>query len=374
MFNLDRSKNDTSITLDLLRAVAAQMVCVGHATSFFISKSRPTRFPYIQNVGVLLFFLISGFLITYTLIERSSRNHGYGFPQFFIERFARIYSGLVPALAIIAIIDGATIYWTADPVISRYFSAKTMIANLLMQEGYRGIFPNTLQWSAFGSASPLWTLGIEWHIYLFVGSLFFMTMRPKSIPFLLPIALFYGQTPVHFLLGAFQPDGVGTGLFSLWLCGSLVFFLMRVQVVGFAPAVALGVCGAVGFTAFAHAGAEYEFKLYPLLAAAFLGLVAATQSTHLLASPRLKKSISFFADYSFSLYLVHHTIMYAIWTTSSNRGIMMFAVAILISNLVAIGLAEIGEKNHRKLARALNSQDPDRPKPDRNHLSLAQPD
>jgi hypothetical protein len=34
MLKLDRKANDTSLALDLLRAVAAQMVCVGHAINF----------------------------------------------------------------------------------------------------------------------------------------------------------------------------------------------------------------------------------------------------------------------------------------------------------------------------------------------------
>ena len=89
MFSLERSKNDTSVALDLLRAIAAQMVCVGHAINFFAWDRRLTRLPLLQNVGVLLFFLISGFLITYTLFERS-RDPGYGFWQFCVERFARI--------------------------------------------------------------------------------------------------------------------------------------------------------------------------------------------------------------------------------------------------------------------------------------------
>ncbi len=355
MFSLDRSKNDTSATLDLLRAIAAQMVCIGHGISFFVSEWRPTRLPYMQNVGVLLFFLISGFLITYTLAERS-RNPGYGFLQFFIERFARIYSGLVPALAIIAIIDGVTIYLTHDPIVLRYFTLNTMIANILMMQAYRGVSLDALQWPAFGSASPLWTLAVEWHIYLFVASLFFMAVRPRSIPFLVPIAIFFGPTPIHFLFGAFQPDGVGKGLFTLWLGGSLVYLAMRSSVMKFVPAVAISVCGAFGFTIFAHAGAEYELRLYPLLIAVFFGLVAATQSTHVLSSPKLGKSIGFFADYSFSLYLVHYTIMYAVWTISSSRGIIVFATAVLVSNLVAIGLAEIGEKNHRRIARSLNQK------------------
>jgi peptidoglycan/LPS O-acetylase OafA/YrhL len=354
MFSLDRSKNDTSITLDLLRAVAAQMVCIGHAISFFVPQWRPTQLPYMQNAGVLLFFLISGFLITYTLIERS-KDPGYGFWQFFIERFARIYSGLIPALAFVAIVDGVTIYLTADPVISRYFTFKTMIANIFMLEGYRGMFPETLQWSTFGSASPLWTLGIEWQIYLFVASLFFMAVRSRSILFLIPVALFFGQTPIHFLFGAFQPDGVGRGLFTLWLYGSLIYFAVRSSAIGVFPAAVLGVCGAIGFTALAHTGAEYDLKLYPLLAAAFLGLIVISQSSHSLASPRIGKPVKFLADYSFTLYLVHHTIMYAMWTVFPDRGLVMFTIAVGVSNLVAIGLAGIGEKHHRKMAKTLKN-------------------
>jgi hypothetical protein len=34
----------------------------------------------------------------------------------------------------------------------------------------------------------------------------------------------------------------------------------------------------------------------------------------------------------------------------------MFTVAIISSNLVAVGLAEIGEKHHRKIAKALNGR------------------
>ncbi len=307
----------------------------------------------MQNVGVLLFFLISGFLITYTLIERST-DPSYGFWQFCIERSARIYSGLIPALALIVVIDGITIYLTGDPTISRYFTFKTMIANVFMLEGYRGVYPNVLQWSAFGSASPLWTLAIEWHIYIFVASVFFVVKRPRSIPFLIPFALFFGQTPIHFLLGSFQQDGVGKGLFTLWLAGSLVYLVGRPTVVGYLAAIAISVCSVIAYIALTHAAAEYSFTTYPLLLAAFFGLIAASQTGHLFTSPRIRSAIKFMADYSFSLYLVHHTIMYAMWTIFPARGTMMFIAAVVISNVVAMVLAEAGEKHHRKIAKALS--------------------
>jgi peptidoglycan/LPS O-acetylase OafA/YrhL len=100
-YDQSRSKeNDTSLTLDLLRAVAAQMVCVGPAIIFFVSGSRPQWLPVMQNIGVLFFFLISGFVIAATLSRRSG-DPDYGFLRFFVDRFARIYSGLLPALVLI---------------------------------------------------------------------------------------------------------------------------------------------------------------------------------------------------------------------------------------------------------------------------------
>ena len=231
MFSLDRSKNDTSVMLDLLRAIAAQMVCVGHAISFFVPQWRPTRLPYMQNAGVLLFFLISGFLITYTLIERS-KDPAYGFRQFFIERFARIYSGLIPALAFIAIIDGVTIYFTGDPAISRYFTSKTHDSEYFHAGGDIGeslqMYPSMV---SFGSAEPPVDARDRMaDLVIFVASLFFMAARSGSILFLIPIAIFFGQPPIHFLLGSYQADGVGSGSLTLWLCGSLIYFVARSSV------------------------------------------------------------------------------------------------------------------------------------------------
>jgi peptidoglycan/LPS O-acetylase OafA/YrhL len=350
MFSLNKSENDTSVALDLLRAIAAQMVCVGHAYVFFIG-GWPTGYPYMQNVGVLLFFLLSGFLITHTLIARSVKPD-YGFLQFCIDRFARIYSGLIPALVFVVVVDGLVLYLTAEPTIARYYTLKTFIANLFMLEGYRGVFPNVLQSSAFGSASPLWTLAIEWHIYMFAGSMFFMWRNPRTIPLLAPVALFFGQTPAHFLFGAFQSDGVGRGLFSLWLAGAAVYVFVRSNYRLPAGALLAAVC-AMAFVAITPAGSEYRFLGYPLLTVVVLGIVAATQSSHRVTSERVQKTIGFFADYSFSLYLVHHTIMMGIWLLFPASGLPVFIIAVVLSNVVAISLAAVGENRHKVIARFL---------------------
>ena len=350
MLCLDPSKNDTSVTLDLLRAAASLVVCVGHGLAFFFAELRPTTLPLMQNLGVLVFFLISGFLITHTLIQRSE-DPQYGFWRFAVDRFARIYSGLIPALVLIVAIDALTIYLTGDGgegKIAQLFNMRTLIASLLNMESYRGI--GKLAASPFGSASPLWTLAIEWHIYFFVAAVFFIVTRPRFRLYLVPVALFFGQTAIHFLFLSLESSGIGQGLFSLWLGGSLVYFVSRRTHLPYPPAILLAMIGSAWFVSIVRPGEEYRLVAYPLLIAAFLGIIAASQGSHRLTWPPLVRSIRFLADYSFSLYLVHYTIMYAIWTLFPARGIAMFAVAVTTSNLVAIGLAEIGEKNHRRLA------------------------
>jgi peptidoglycan/LPS O-acetylase OafA/YrhL len=248
------------------------------------------------------------------------------------------------------------IYLTSDPYVTRYFNLKTLVANLFMLESYRGALENHLRWSAFGSASPLWTLAIEWHIYLFVGAVFFILKAPRSFPYLLPIALFFGQTASHYLIGSYQSDGVGRGLFSLWLGGAALYVATRNFTIPRWPAIAMAISGFAIFVATHPAHAEYSLAGYPLLLAAMIGVIAATQTSHLLTGDRTNKAISFFANYSFTLYLVHHTVMYAMWVIWSERGLLMFSAAVLLSNLVAMGLAAVGEKHHHQVARFLSGR------------------
>jgi peptidoglycan/LPS O-acetylase OafA/YrhL len=59
---------------------------------------------------VLLFFALSGMLICYSLLKKLG-NPTYGFKNFFVDRFSRIYSGLVPAMLLSAFF-AALIYFT----------------------------------------------------------------------------------------------------------------------------------------------------------------------------------------------------------------------------------------------------------------------
>ena len=64
---------ESSTLLDFIRG-AAQLVVVGHGISFsgIAPYLQQPRFPYLQNIAVLVFFIISGFVISYSLSGKST--------------------------------------------------------------------------------------------------------------------------------------------------------------------------------------------------------------------------------------------------------------------------------------------------------------
>jgi len=357
MFTLNSSKNDTSLALDILRAVAAQMVCIGHGIAFFVPQLRGGNLPLMQNVGVLVFFVLSGLLITYTLVERSAQS-SYGFMEFFVERSARIYSGLIPCLILIAIVDAITVNLAGGEWLAATRSMGSFLANVAMLESYRGALDSFqwMQWPIFGSAAPLWTLVIEWHIYLFAGAVFFIGARPASGLILIPVALVFSIMPVHYVFGALQPDGIGQGLFLLWLGGAWLFLLLR-GLKAFPPApVAWGIAAlaATAFVASTSARGEYRPAAYPLLILMVFGIVSATQSSRrLVAHPRVRSGVRFVAGYSFTLYLIHHTLMFPVFLLWKDAGFGAFIAVLAACNLIAAALALQTEMKHKELARYL---------------------
>ena len=84
-------------------------------------------------------------------------------------------------------------------------------------------------------------------------------------------------------------------------------------------------------------------------------MLAASQSKRLVTSSSVIGTIKFFADYSFTLYLIHHTIMFAVFVITPQRNFYIFAITVLISNILAIAIAFPTEMRHREFARFLTA-------------------
>ncbi len=206
--------------IDGLRALAVSIVVIYHAF--------PARLPG-GFIGVDVFFVISGFLIT-TLILENFREHTFSFREFYFRRIIRLF----PALVIVVfstIIFGKFILFPDElNQLARYVIAST------------GFVTNFLSWSEAGyfdslsSQKPLlhlWSLGIEEQFYIFwplmlwfarksVKRIFTTIFLLLLLSFIFNISIVYSNQ-----LGAFYSPI--SRLWELATGSVLAFFTVRYQ-------------------------------------------------------------------------------------------------------------------------------------------------
>jgi peptidoglycan/LPS O-acetylase OafA/YrhL len=171
-----RLSKNSSISLDLIRAISAQIVVVGHGISLLgiAPWLHEPRLPWMQNIAVLVFFILSGLLITYSSLRKTSRE-GYTFRMYFIERFSRIYTGYVPAIIFIFLLDSAFVKIHGSASFPYPLDFTTFIGNLVMLQDFPGLNKySSLNITSLGSGRPFWTLAVEWWIYMFFGCVLFI--------------------------------------------------------------------------------------------------------------------------------------------------------------------------------------------------------
>ena len=140
--------------IDGLRALAVTAVIINH----FDSKLLPSGY-----LGVDCFFVISGFVITSSLSNRSAAR----FADFFAAFYARRIKRLVPALVLCVFVTGVLIcFFQSNPG----FSLKTGIAslfglsNLYLYRQSTNYFSQPAELNVF---TQTWSLAVEEQFYLF---------------------------------------------------------------------------------------------------------------------------------------------------------------------------------------------------------------
>jgi peptidoglycan/LPS O-acetylase OafA/YrhL len=149
MRSIDSAELDQSVTkrslsdgqvayLNIIRALAAELVLVSHAFLYFHadSKAYMNAKQILGTLGVVLFFLISGFLISRSAFTNTRRG-SYTLSDYIIERFARIYTAFLPALVSIAVLDYFLLGYPAFPDTASY-NYSTFFGNLFMVRGVSG--------------------------------------------------------------------------------------------------------------------------------------------------------------------------------------------------------------------------------------------
>ncbi|WP_192900812.1 acyltransferase family protein [Photorhabdus luminescens] len=352
MYNYDLTKNE-SLYLDLVRVIASQLVLVGHAISYFslFECLHEPNFPWMQNISVVIFFILSGFVITYS-INIKNKDGKYTFKLFFIDRFSRIYSGFVPAIIFIVLLDYTTILINSSGY--HYFSAfnmSTFFSNLLMLQDFPINNINIFKIfepiatvdipTSFGSARVLWTISIEWWIYMFFGFVYFLFMNKEKFKF--TYAFLFLISIVVFLSNLF--DGRGNALAIFWLLGMFgcVVYpkyketIKDVGIKAFISFIFLFLCINRQFSVISGYDSYFAFYLFLLM----LSLLDLSNNINIC---KFKSIIKILASYSFSLYLIHYSILDFIANNFSGlSGIEKFFVGFFSSNLLAFIISRFSE-------------------------------
>jgi len=163
--------------------------------------------------SVMIFFVISGFLISKSAISSLSNNM---FKIYLSNRLVRLYIVLIPALFITYILDYININYFGE-----YLGESTlqMIVDRTNIETFIGnsLFLQEIFFSRFGSNGPLWSLAYEfWYYIIFPLSIIFFykkTILQKIISLLLLLIILI-TLPMVILK-----------FFIVWLIGVSIWFI-----------------------------------------------------------------------------------------------------------------------------------------------------
>lgn len=355
-----------SCYFDLLRFFAVQLVVIGHLFGFMNIVVSPhfalgINIP-IQNLGVVIFFILSGYLIAYS-VHNNLRAGKYHFKDFFKDRFFRIYVTLIPCISLVAILDNIMPHYQY----SGAYNIKTFMGNLFMLQDISYCFAGFFDWShltnlllqfqitSFGSARPLWTLAIEWWLYMAFGWFILMLVNRPTTPkikkstslFIFCLLLI---VPIYHLIGR------GNGLTVTWLSGALIFYGVYSQMItlSLSPRSWLKgnlICCCLLYYVYFRLGTFYDLRISILVAIWFALNLACANKVPLPNSNNLIRIIRIAGGYSYALYLIHYSVIQLLVNVYGiiDNKITVTLAAFILSNAAALCIYFIFDRNHKKI-------------------------
>ena len=151
--------------LNGLRFLAALFVVIGHIPMNQGGAGLPSpswgAFFFRGAPAVSFFFTLSGFLITYLLLEERRRTGGIDVPRFYLRRVCRIWP-----LYFAVVFFGLAVYNFALPRLGVHYPVEYRLPVALLL--YSLFLPNLMNslYNVGGILNPSWSIGLEEQFYL----------------------------------------------------------------------------------------------------------------------------------------------------------------------------------------------------------------
>jgi peptidoglycan/LPS O-acetylase OafA/YrhL len=326
------------------RFACSQMVLLSHLLVFFQWEIGLIA---MGSYAVLIFFVLSGFLIARSVQHNYLHQKEYSFRTYLRDRFFRIYPPFIAALVLVFVLD-----IIAFEMGGRYYSLEKYLINFFINIGQLQEFPpatflnehymiELFRFQIMGTDIPLWTISIEWWLYVFYGYLMFKIIRnPITKPQHWILLLALSLTPLYYM---FISTRMSKGLTLFWFLGTIIAtsglkstaFLTRKT---FALSLLIMTAGTCCFFWMGYNGAILLF---------FLGLYFLMQHGNIQVKS-IEKTLPLarlMAGYSYSLYLIHYSLIVFIMAMIPLKySVAEFWLIFIFVNLSAFGFAYLFEQ------------------------------
>ena len=308
-------EDEKSQFLHCLRWISALFVVIGH--SQLIGNGGDKFFAFLAShahAAVMVFFVLSGYVIAAAVEKKMST--GYSIRTYFSDRISRIYSVLLPALALTLVLD----FIGTQLFPARYLDPELLPQTHAVVRFFVNIFCLQGLWGyrvQFGSNPALWSIGYEFCYYMMFGLL---VWKPK-----------YWRMFIAALLLVVGPKVALYG--SIWALGVLAYKANKSgKVLPFLPVLGIFLT-ANYFLQYQPVAALPDFFRDFLFAVSVMLLV--------MASPKISHRVfplnREMAEFSYSLYAYHMPVIfigYSFVSTSRTSAWAMVFVSLLCARLL----------------------------------------
>jgi peptidoglycan/LPS O-acetylase OafA/YrhL len=310
--------------LDFLRATAALLVLLGHTRDAYFHYTYVLAQPGVflklfyfitslQGEAVVIFFVLSGFLIGGSLADSIQRGN-FDLVRYLIARFVRIYIVYLPALVIAeaAFLFGSLLLSDPGSGDNRpLFSQQQMdfggvsqaICHLAGLQGF--------SCPSWDQNPALWSLGYEWALYLFAPAIIGLMAWTAS-----PALRLMGGVLVCAIAATVceHPES-GVGWFIVWFLGVASYRMLRAR---FVP-LPVGLLG-VGLIIAGMAMRLLNAGVLETDTMIAVGIAIVIACRPMAAFPLAPCFSGWAAGFSYTLYAIHTPLVYLAVAIFQNIG------------------------------------------------------
>ena len=343
--------------VDGLRAIAVGAVIIYHAQIRILEKLLlPGGF-----LGVDIFFVISGYLITYLIFKEKISTNNFSFKNFYERRARRI----LPALFFMLIIMLPLSYIVLVPSDFKEY-ALSNIFSIGFTSNYFFYFNEIVYGSKDGLLKPLlhtWSLGVEEQFYIFFPVLMILIFNKNwSLK-----KFFFSFFLFSFLLASYLSfTNIQLSFFSLptriWelLCGSLVAYLIFFNKINFVKKRLINFLSYLGVISIFLSFVLFEkstyhpsyLTIFPVIGTCLILINLNSQNiVHKILSSKI---FVFVGLISYSLYLYHFPIFslsryYSLVTGYNLYGKIAIMLAVFLISYLSYNFIEKPFRDKKKI-------------------------